>query len=100
MTKYIVRDGFLVTIKVRANDGSLHDKTTIGGEPIELDDDVAAMHLHKLELADPKARAAALKAEKERQTAAMATSNPAALIQQLVAALAVAQQPAATPPAE
>lgn len=98
MTKYVVRDGFLVITQVKSTDGQTHDKTTIGGDTIELEDDVAAQHMHKLELADPKARAAALKAEQERRVATMSASDPAALIQQLVAALAAAQQSAPVAP--
>lgn len=98
MAKYIVRDGFLVIMQVRSNDGKTHDKTIIGGETIDLDDDVAALHLHKLELADPKARAAAFKAEQERKVTAMSTSGPATLVAQLVAALAASAQQSA--PAE
>lgn len=98
MTKYIVRDGFLVITQARSSDGKTHDKTTIGGETIDLDDNVAALHLHKLELADPKARAAAFKAEQESKVTAMSASDPATLIGQLVAALASAQQPTPVAP--
>lgn len=98
MTKYIVRDGFLVITQVRSGDGKTHDKTTIGGETIELDDDVAALHLHKLELADPRARAAAFKAEQERKVTAMSASGQANLVGQLMAALAASAQQSA--PAE
>ncbi|SHM05960.1 hypothetical protein SAMN05216428_112106 [Nitrosospira sp. Nsp11] len=100
MKKYIVRDGFVVTTQVRANDGKVFDKTSVSGETIELEDDAAAQHLHKLELADAKDRAAALKAEKERKASTLAATDSTALIQQLVGALAAAQKPAQTPPAE
>lgn len=92
MTKYVVRDGFVVVLQTKSADGKVHDKNMIGGEPVELDDATAALHLHKLELADPKARAAALKAEQDKKVAAMSTADPATLIQQLVAALASTQQ--------
>jgi hypothetical protein len=99
MTKYVVRDGFVVVLQTKSADGKVHDKNMIGGEPVDLDDETAALHLHKLELADPKARAAALKAEQDRKISTMATADPATLIKQLVAALASVQQSAPVPPA-
>ena len=90
--KYIIRDGFVVTTKVTTTDGKTFEKSNVGGEEIELKDEVAAQHLHKLELADPKDRAAALKAEQAQKVASFAATDPALLIQQMVTALASAQK--------
>lgn len=87
--KYIVREGFIAAVKVRTQDGQTHDKTYVGGDVVELNDDIAAQHLHKLELADPKDRAAALKAEESRKMSGISTPD---LIQQLVTALASTQK--------
>jgi len=100
--KYIIRDGFVVNTQVKTNDGKVFDKTNVSGEIVDLDGEVAAQHLHKLELADPKDRAAALKAEEAQKASTLSAADPAALIQQLVAALASAQgaAPAKAPKAE
>jgi hypothetical protein len=90
--KYIVRDGFVVTTQVKATDGKVYEKTNVSGDVIDLNDDVAADHLHKLELADPKDRAAALKKENDQKAQNLTAADPALLIQQLVAALATTQK--------
>lgn len=66
MNTYKIRDGFTVR---------LDEKTVLdGGDVIELDDDTAAMHAHKLEPvesdAPKKTKAAAKAAEPEKADAA------------------------------
>lgn len=97
--KYLIRDGFVVVLTLTKGDGSTYTRTYEGGEEIALDDDVAALHAHKLEFANPKDREAAAKAEAEARVAEQARSNPAELIQQLVAALAQAHGAAPAPAA-
>jgi hypothetical protein len=84
---YIVRDGFVVVQTVVKADKSTFTRTTSGGEPITLDDDEAAQHAHKLELASQKDRDAALEAEQQAKIAAHANNAPVALVQTLVEAL-------------
>lgn len=84
---YVVRDGFVVVQKLMTSDNKPYERTTAGGEPITLDDDEAAQHAHKLELANPKERAAALAAEQEAKVASHANNAPVALVQTLVEAL-------------
>lgn len=61
MKTYIIREGFTFV----GDDG----KQKFGGDTIELEDDVAAVHLHKLELveaeADPAAKAVDTKSAKK-----------------------------------
>ncbi len=88
--RYIVRDGYVVTLVSEDSSGNKHDRTFIGGDAIVLDDDQAKDHLHKLEFADKKDRDAALAAE-AAERAKTAAANPAQLIADLVAALSQAQ---------
>lgn len=92
--EYIVRKGFVVIITKENEDGTKSEKTFESGEVLKLDDDVAAQHMHKLELAREADRKAALAAEKAAEVAAKADSSPVELVQQLVAALAQAQSSA------
>jgi hypothetical protein len=96
--KYIVRDGFVVVLKINKPDGTSYERTTQGGEEISLEDDDAALHQHKLELASQKERDAALEAERKATVAAAARQNPVDLVTTLVAALGQ-QQAAASAPA-
>lgn len=93
--KYIVRDGFVVVQTIPKNDGSTYDRTYAGGEEVTFDDDVAALHAHKLELASQRDRDAALAAERTAQIATAAGQSPAELVRQLIAALSQAQAAAA-----
>jgi hypothetical protein len=97
--KYRIRDGFIVNLTVTAANGEAYEKKAFGGEVVELEDDVAEQHLHKLEFADKKDRDAAAKAEQDRKLSSMGASNPAELIRALVAALAQAQTTAGAPAA-
>lgn len=94
--KYIVRDGYVVILKT-VRDGKEYDRTFVGGDTLSLDDDDAALHLHKLEFADSKDRDAALRAE-VAERAKTAAANPTQLIADLVAALSQAQQANAAAP--
>lgn len=49
MSKYVIRDGFVANIKTKSSDGKEYEKLFVGGEEVDLEDDVAAMHLHKLQ---------------------------------------------------
>lgn len=84
---YVVRDGFVVIQSLKATDGKPYERTTAGGESITLDDDQAALHAHKLELANAKDRDAALAAEQQAKVASHANNAPVALVQTLVEAL-------------
>ena len=97
--KYIVRDGFVVGHQLKTSAGETYERTYNGGEEVTLDDDVAALHLHKLEFANPKDADAARAAEKASAIAAKAASSPAQLVGDLVAALGQAQAAAAAIPA-
>lgn len=88
--KYVVREGYVVILTTEGNDGKKYDRTFIGGDIISLDDDQAEQHLHKLELADAKDRAAALAAEQAERAKTQA-ADPVKLISDLVAALSQAQ---------
>lgn len=88
---YTVREGYVVILTTEGADGKKYDRTFIGGDTVKLDDDQAALHLHKLEYADEKDRAAALKAE-EVERAKTQAADPVRLISDLVAALSQAQQ--------
>jgi hypothetical protein len=89
--KYVVRDGFIVFLSVISAKGDKSERTYTGGEEVTLDDADAADHIHKLEFANQKDRDAALAAEKAANITSMAASDPSALVQALVAALAQAQ---------
>lgn len=97
--KYIVREGFVVFLEIVKTNGEKYERTYAGGEEVTLEDADAAQHSHKLEFAGEKDRANALTAEKAANVTAMAASDPAALVQMLVAALAQAQGVTAAPPA-
>jgi len=93
--KYIVRDGFVVVLKlVNPKDQSEYERTYNSNEECTLEDDQAAQHLHKLEFANQKDRDAALAAERQAQQDATAAQNPVDLVKALVAALVQAQQAA------
>jgi hypothetical protein len=99
--KYVVRDGFIVFLKVVSSKGDVSERQYTSGEELTLDDADAADHIHKLEFANQKDRDAAVAAEKAANVTAMAGSDPGSLVQALVAALAQAQglqAPAAAPP--
>jgi hypothetical protein len=89
--KYIVRDGFIVFLEVTGPKGDKYERTYTSGEEVTLEDDEAAKHQHKLEFANQKDRDAALAAEKAAAQTATAATDPAVLVQMLVAALAQAQ---------
>lgn len=95
MKKYIVRTGFVVRQTLAKADGSTYDRDYNEGEELALEDDAAALHLHKLEFAGQKDRDAALAAEAAAKVTAAAGQDPAALVQMLVAALSQAQAGAA-----
>lgn len=95
--KYVVREGFVVFLGLVKPNGEKYERTYAGGEEVTLDDADAALHAHKLELASEKDRAAALVAEKAATQSSLAASDPAVLVQMLVAALAQAQGVVATP---
>jgi len=97
--KYLVRDGFVVQIAATKSDGSTYTKEYNGGEELVLDDDIAAQHLHKLEFASAKDRDAAIAAEQQAKVFAAASQSPVELVQQLIAALSMAQQSAGVAPA-
>ena len=91
--KFIVRDGFVVVLKlVNPKDQSVFERTYNGGEECTLEDDQAAQHWHKLEFASQKDRDAALAAERQALQDERAGQSPADLVKALVAALAQAQQ--------
>jgi hypothetical protein len=60
--KYKIRDGFTF----RGDDGN----TAVGGDTIELDDDVAALHAHKLELVEDQSKRRSQPKQPEPQPAA------------------------------
>lgn len=95
LKKYLVRDGFVVLLRMARPDGSVSEREYRGGEECTLDDDQAELHRHKLELADKRDREAALAAEKAARVAQAASGSPAELVQALVAALQQAQAAAA-----
>jgi hypothetical protein len=89
--KYIVREGFIVFQEITKSTGEKYERTFTGGEEVSLEEDEAAQHAHKIEFASEKDRANALAAEKAAFVSAHANSEPAELVQSLVAALAQAQ---------
>lgn len=89
--KYVIRDGFVVVLQVRREDGSTSERRYESKEEITLEDEDAELHRHKLEFAGQKDREAALAIEKQASIDAAAGSNPAELVKQLVAALSQAQ---------
>ena len=95
--KYIVREGFVLFLALINAKGEAYERTHQEGEVVELDDDEAAKHAHKLEFASEKDRAAALAAEKTAAIATAAASNPVELVQALVTALAQSQGVAPAP---
>ena len=98
--KYLVRAGFIVALALRKEDGSGYERTYNAGEEVTLDDEQAALHLHKLEFASQKDRDAALAAEKDAMVARAAQQSPVDLVAALTKALAqqlAANQPPATP---
>ena len=97
--KYIVRGGFVVQQTLTKSDGSTYVRAYNEGEEVVLEDADAELHAHKLEYASQKDRDAALAAETAARQRQLATQDPAALVQQLVAALALAQSAAAPAPA-
>lgn len=97
--KYIVREGFVVFLEIVKSTGEKYERTYVGGEEVTLEDADAAQHIHKLEFASEKDRANALAAEKAANVTALSASDPAALVQMLVAALAQAQGVTAASPA-
>lgn len=88
--KYIVRTGFVVALAILAKDGSIKERRYEGGEPLELDDEQASEHLHKLEFASQKDRDAAEAAEKEAAIVKAAHQSPIDLVGALTKALAQA----------
>lgn len=96
--KFIVREGFVVllTLPVPGKPKETYERRHEAGEVIELDDDQAALHLHKLELADPKAREKALAAEQAAAASKVTQSDPATfatlLADAIRQAMAVPQQ--------
>ena len=98
MKKYIVRDGFVVLLEITQPNGDVRTREFASGEELQLDDADAARHAHKLEFASLRDREAALAAEQAAVTRQAAGSDPAALISQLVAALAMAQQQSTASP--
>lgn len=98
--KYFVRLGFVVCLMVlNQATGKETERRYEGGDELTLDDDQAALHLHKLELADPKDRKAAEKAEQEAKVAAAAAQSPVDLVGMLTSALAQAMVAAGGVPA-
>ena len=90
--KYIVRAGFVLWRPVTSAKGETTERFYDEGETLELDDAEATLHGHKIELADEKDRAAALKAEKLADTATKAGMPAADLVAALAQAIAQAQQ--------
>lgn len=89
--KYVVREGFIVNLELENEKGDKRTRTYEGGEEVVLEDDQAALHLHKLEFASQKDRDAALEAERKADIATKAQQSPAELVQALIAALSQAQ---------
>lgn len=98
--KYIVRDGFVVFLTLEKADGNgTYTRTYESGEEVTLDDAQAALHLHKLELANQRDRDAALEAERKAAIARQAANGPADLVSMLVEALRASQGVQAPAPA-
>lgn len=103
--KCIVREGFVLVLKITKPSGESYERDYQGGEEVALDDADAALHLHKLEFASQKDRDAAAEAEKRAAQTAAAAANPVELVAALIAALGQAQAaagiaaPAAAPAA-
>lgn len=93
--KYIVRNGFVVVLKLTRDNGDTYERTYTEGEECTLEDTDAALHAHKLEFANARDRDAAVAAEKTALESTRAAQNPADLVAALVAALAQAQAAAA-----
>lgn len=77
--KFIIRDGFVVVLKLTKQDGSTYERRSESGEEITLDEDQYALHAHKLEFASQKDRDAALAYEAEaakRKVADAAAVDP------------------------
>lgn len=85
--KYTIRDGFVVVLERTLPNGDKSERRYEGGELVELDEETAAGHLHKLEFAEKADRKAALAAEEEARLAAAANSNPVDLVKMLSEAL-------------
>jgi hypothetical protein len=98
--KYLVRDGFVVVLKIARADGGFTERTFTSGDEVQLEDGDFSLHAHKLEFSSQKDRDAALAAEKTAAAARVA-AQPVDVIKQLadLLALAVSQTPAATAPA-
>ena len=87
-TKYMIRNGFTFV----EHDG----KVKVGGDIVELEDDVAAQHLHKLEDAPaPKKAAKAPKSAPAETAASVQAEAPAA-----EGEAAAGEQPAGQPASE
>lgn len=97
--KYLVRQGFVVVLTMTKQDGSTYDRIYDSGEEVTLDDEQAALHIHKLEFANQKDRDAALAAEKQAQVATAAAGTPSELVASLISALQQAMGGAAAPAA-
>ncbi len=93
--KYIVRQGFVVPLEAEKPDGGKTVKTFEGGDELTLDDEQAALHLHKLEFASQKDRDAAVAAEQQAKVEKHVTSSPVEFMAALVNVVAQAQAAAA-----
>lgn len=89
--KYIVRDGFVVVLKIVKADGSFIERSYQSGEDLTLEDADAALHQHKLEFASQKDRDASMAAEQQASIATKAQQSPAELVSALISALTMAQ---------
>lgn len=76
--KYVVRDGFVVVLKLSKNDGSAYERRYESGEEISLDEDQAAAHQHKLEFASQRDRDVALAAEQADAASKTKINTPVA----------------------
>jgi hypothetical protein len=89
--KYVVREGFVLVLKITKATGETYERDYQGGEEVTLDDADAALHAHKLEFASQKDRDAAAEAEKRAAQSVAAAANPVELVAALIAALGQAQ---------
>ena len=95
--KYIVRQGFVVHLTLMGQDNRPVNRSYEGGEEITLEDEDAALHLHKLEFANQRDRDAAFAAEKKAQVQAQSGAGLTETVSALIAALQQSQGAATAP---
>lgn len=86
-TRYTVRNGFVMLLELPKAGGGTQTREYGPGEEVALEPDQYELHAHKLELADPKARAKAAEAEAAAKVAAAAAQTPGDMAAQFFASL-------------